>query len=114
VNPRAAIITVTVTGITPVTVTVSQEGTVGMPERISGNILVYPNPNHGRFSIITADHSYLQMDVELFTMDGKSLKTAHFSGSDSYSFDFSDKPKGSYLIRIATLDGTTMRKIVVE
>ena len=113
-NPRTAIITVAVNMLTPVTVTVSQEGLVGMPEKAAGNILLYPNPNHGKFSIVSADHSPLRMDVELVTMNGEILRVTNCSGKDSYIFDLSDQPRGHYLVRIITKEGRSVRKILVE
>jgi hypothetical protein len=113
-DPRTATVTVAVNGITPVIVTVFQEGTVGMPERIAGNILIYPNPNRGKFSIMSEDHTVLQMDVELFTINGVKISAVKCIGKDSYSFDFSDRTKGNYILRISTLDGIVTRKIVME
>jgi hypothetical protein len=113
-NARTAIVTVTVSGITPVTVSVYQEGTVGMPDQVSENILIYPNPNRGRFSIISADHALLKMDVEVYSMSGKRIAAVKCSGKDSYSFDLSDQAKGNYMLRISTLEGTSVRKIVVD
>jgi hypothetical protein len=113
-NPRSAVITVNVSGITPVTVTVSQEGLVGIPDRIAGNILLFPNPNSGKFSITSADHRLLNMDIEVVTLDGKVVNTTKCSGKDKYTFDISDQPTGSYLVRIITAEGTSVRKIIVE
>ena len=113
-DPRTATITVTVNGITPVLVTVSQEGLVGIKEKEGGNIVLYPNPNHGKFTILSADHTPISMQVELLTVRGESLDRFDCKGSDSYSFDLSGRARGSYLVRIVTGDQTTVRKIVVD
>jgi hypothetical protein len=113
-NPRTAVITVIVNGLTPVNVTVSQEGTVGMPERIQNNILLYPNPNSGKFIISSADHEVMQMKVEVISLEGKIIEVTDCTGQNRYSFDISGQAKGSYFVRIITEEGTTLRKIVLE
>ena len=112
--PRQAIVTVSVPGITPVNVTVSQEGLVGISERIQGNILLFPNPTKGRFTIGSSDQRLLQMDVEVVTIDGKIVSATNCSGKSSYIFDLSSQPKGIYFVRIITMEGTSIRKIIVE
>ena len=113
-DPRVAIITVLVNGLTAVTVTVSQEGLVGMSERIQGNILLFPNPTTGKFTLSAADRWLLQMDVEILNMEGKIISVTSCSGRDSYTFDLSGQPRGSYFIRITTAEGTAIRKIIVN
>ncbi|MEI7898376.1 MAG: BACON domain-containing carbohydrate-binding protein [bacterium] len=113
-NPRTAIVTVTVGGLTPVTTTVSQEGTVGLPEWVQSNIMLYPNPNKGKFTISTADHNLLEMEITIITMEGKIVSVTNCSGRDSYTFDLSDKPRGNYVVRIKTAEGTSTRKIIID
>jgi len=113
-NPRTAIITVTVNGITPVLVTVSQEGTVGITEKMKNNIVLYPNPNKGKFIIGTNDHDMLMMDLDVMTLDGKVVFSNGYKGQNSYSIDLSNQPEGCYIVRIRTQEGTLLKKIIVE
>jgi hypothetical protein len=113
-NPRTAIITVIVNGLTPVTVTVFQEGTVGISERIQSNIMLFPNPSKGRFSVGAADHDILNVKIEVLAMDGKVVSVFNCSGRDIYNFDLSDQPKGSYLVRIITSEGIAIRKMIMD
>lgn len=113
-SPRTAVITVTVTGLAPVTVTVSQEGLVGIAEGKAGNIQLFPNPNNGKFTIRSTDRKVLDMDVEVADIDGKIVSVTHSSGKDSYDFDLSGRPAGKYIVRITTADGAVLKKIIVE
>jgi hypothetical protein len=113
-NPRTAVITVSVNGLTAVNVTVSQEGLVGVSERIQSNILLYPNPNTGKFTLRAVDGWLMQMEVEVVNMEGKIIQVASCTGKESYTFDLSGQPKGNYFLRITTTDGTSIRKVVVE
>jgi hypothetical protein len=97
-----------------VNVTVSQEGLVGISERIQSNILLYPNPNTGKFTLRAVDGWLMQMEVEVVNMEGKIIQVASCTGKESYTFDLSGQPKGNYFLRITTTDGTSIRKVVVE
>lgn len=113
-NPRQAVVTVSVSGITPVNVTVSQDGTVGIPETGEGNLIIYPNPSEGRFTISARDHRITEMTVIITDVHGKEIKTIECRGKEGYSFDLSSQPKGAYFLRITTGKSTVVSKIIVE
>ena len=113
-SPRIAAVTVNVTGLAPVVVTVTQEGLVGLVERTSRNLQVYPNPTGGEFFISTADRSLLNMEVEVMNITGSTVTKGNFSGKNSYLFDLTGRPGGNYFIRIITREGTFVKKVVVE
>ena len=85
-----------------------------MSEKIAGNIMLFPNPTTGRFTISAIDGWLAQMDVEVVNMEGKVVSVVNCSGKDSYTFDLSDQPRGSYILRIITSDGAVIRKIVLK
>ncbi len=113
-NPRTALITVTVNGVTPVMVTVFQEGLVGVAEPVLSNILVFPNPTTGKVTLLAPDRWLAAMDVEVVNLDGKVVLTASCAGKDSYTFDLSGQAKGVYLLKIITGEGTEIRKIILD
>ncbi len=113
-NPRTALITVTVNGVTPVMVTVFQEGLVGVDEPVLSNILVFPNPTTGKVTLLAPDRWLAAMDVEVVNLDGKVVLTASCAGKDSYTFDLSGQAKGVYLLKIITGEGTEIRKIILD
>ncbi|MCX6278932.1 MAG: S8 family serine peptidase [Bacteroidetes bacterium] len=113
-NPRTAIITVSVAGVTPITVTVFQEGVVGLGDKPQNNIVLFPNPNKGKFSISSTNHNILTMEVQVLAMDGKVISTSKCADMDTYTFDLSGQPKGNYLVRIMTTEGTSTRKVIIE
>jgi hypothetical protein len=113
-NPRVAVITVVVSGLTPVNVTVSQDGTVGMPEVIASNILLFPNPCKGIFSISSANKQALNLEAEVFTLAGQRVFSTRFEGQNRYTIDLTNQAKGNYLLRIKTREGTFSRTIIIE
>ena len=76
--------------------------------------MLFPNPNTGKFTISTADHKHVTMDIKVVTIDGKIILVTTCSGKNSYTFDLSDQPKGDYLVRINTTEGNAFRKVIVE
>ncbi len=113
-NPRTAVITVIASGVTPGTVTVSQEGLVNVSEIESGDLIIYPNPSEGKFSLSTRDHRVKAMTVKITDIQGKVIKILECRGKERYFFDLSNQAKGSYLVRITTGDATVVSKIIVE
>jgi hypothetical protein len=113
-DPRVAVITITVNGLTPVNVTVSQDGTVGMPEVLASNILLFPNPNDGKFAITTANKRNIDLTAEVFSVTGKLVATYTCEGQNRYTFDLSTQPKGSYILKIRTREGIFSKTVIIE
>ena len=113
-TPRQATVTVNVAGLSPVNVTVSQEGVVGISEILEGNLILFPNPNEGKFTISTRDHSIAMMIVKITDIQGKEIKTIECMGKERYSIDLSNQAKGSYLVRITIGETSIVRKIIVD
>jgi hypothetical protein len=113
-NARQAIITVSVSGIAPVNVTVSQEGVVGLAEIQDGNLIIYPNPNKGMFNITTLDHSILEIQITITDIQGKEIKSVFFKGKDIYSIDLANQEKGTYFLKVTTGEKVVVRTIIVK
>jgi hypothetical protein len=113
-SPRVASIGVNVSGIPPVSVTVTQEGLVGLYEIGMENLVLSPNPNEGKFSISTRDRSITGMTVSITDIHGKEIMRTECSGKERYTFDLTGHARGSYLVRIMTGETTFVRKIIVE
>ena len=100
-SPRIANISVTVAGITPLVVTVTQEASVVSAKDITKEeIRIFPNPNTGVFEIITGKVGMKEMEVTILDYLGKTIYLKKCSGSKRYSFDLSGAPKGCYFVKI--------------
>jgi plastocyanin len=111
---RIATITLAVTGLTPQTVTVTQAAsTVGVGEQAAADLKVFPNPTKGIFTITAANLKDQQTEISVLDMSGKNILSRICSGSDEYTFDISDEPKGYYFIRIAGNSTTLVRRIIL-
>jgi len=113
-NPRTAIIWVSTIGLPPVTVTVFQEGVVGMTENFQSNYILYPNPTSGMFTFRASDKRLLNMDIEVVSLEGKKVRVAKCYGKDKYTINLSDLPKGYYLLTIIAHEGVTTRKLIIQ
>ena len=111
---RIATITVTVVGLTPQTVTVTQAAsTVGMNENIITDLQVYPNPTKGIFKVKAGSIKDQVLEISVLDMSGKKILTRDCSGSDDYMFDISREPKGIYFIRVSSENTTLVKRIVL-
>jgi plastocyanin len=113
-DPRTAQITVTVSGIAPVTVTVLQDGTVGIGENTMTGLRVYPNPSTGSFTIGTKSGELSNLDVTIHDISGRTLIMQQCAGEAEYHFDLTGKPEGFYFIRMKSADGIRVERIFIR
>ena len=85
----------------------------GMAE---GEFSVYPNPNHGLFTITSTRHDAGMVDVKVTDQVGKTVfgqKEVGFGANGSHTFDLSQLPKGIYLLTIADGIQSVVKKVVI-
>ncbi|MEI6434673.1 MAG: T9SS type A sorting domain-containing protein [Bacteroidota bacterium] len=110
---RIAAITITVSGLPPILVTVSQEGsTVGIQEDLLKNIQICPNPTTGIFKVNCGSTGDLPMEVTIMDMNGKTVFQRSCAGSATYDFDLTQSSKGYYFIRFKTANVSSVKKII--
>jgi len=112
-NTRVAQVTVTVTGLTPVEVTVSQDGTVGIEESHVNNFLIYPNPSNGRFTITRGETGKIDFNLTILDLNGRVVYTQQCAGQSEYQIDLSARPDGVYFMRMKASDISHVERIVI-
>ncbi|MCD9856316.1 T9SS type A sorting domain-containing protein [Epilithonimonas sp. JDS] len=77
----------------------------------SKEMKVYPNPTTGVFKIDLDSNS----EVKIFDMTGKSIvsKNSQIDGN-SQTFDISNLPKGTYILKIKTADNNEVIKKIIK
>jgi plastocyanin len=111
---RITTITVTVTGLAPQTVTVTQAAsTVGFGEQAQDNLWVYPNPSRGLIKLNVGNLTDQLIDISIMDMSGKNILSGNYSGTGEYLFDLSQAPRGIYFARITAENIKTVRRIVL-
>ena len=110
---RVATITTTVSGLTPQTVTITQAAsTVGIASPVMAHeIQVYPNPNHGTFTVNVGAFRDASVEATITDMSGKTISARTLSGTGEYNFDLSQALKGIYFIRLSTGNLSTVKRI---
>jgi hypothetical protein len=113
-QPRIATIDVSVSGLPPVQVTVTQDAsTVGVPVYSAEKVRIYPNPTKGIFNILPAEGEVVQLKVTVQDLNGKNVLEREFMGKKEYQVDLSSAPDGTYNILINTGTETAVRKLVL-
>ena len=111
---RIATITVTVAGLTPQTVTVTQAAsTVGVAVQFNAELAVYPNPTAGIFKLKPGTMQDQAFEVSVMDISGKNILSRNCYGSTEYTFDISREPKGIYFIRIKSDSNSQIKRIVL-
>jgi plastocyanin len=111
---RVATITVTVTGLTPQQVTVTQDGTTGIGENPASKLDIYPNPTKGNLTIISNLSGGNQDDLTVMDINGKTIFENRVNAGQAVSMDLSAYPGGYYFVRLISNNGTLTRKVILE
>ena len=93
---------------------------LGTPLKLSGinnsgmNILIYPNPNDGRFTLDVHSDVTTGANLQIFTIDGKEVfRSALALNRGSNKTDISENlSSGVYIIRITTPSGSLTGRII--
>jgi hypothetical protein len=111
---RIATLQVSVSGISPFPVTVTQDGApVSVGEITADMIRIYPNPNKGIFNIVPEEGDKISLSVIVQDMNGRIIHKDTYKGKNEYQLDLSSFPDGTYNIIINTLKNTLVRKLVI-
>jgi hypothetical protein len=108
---RDAIVTVSATGVTSKTVTVTQAaGTnVGVNTETTESISLYPNPTKDMVYILTVENLE---KIVICNIEGREM--VRLNNFTAKSIDMTSFEKGVYLLFITTDKGTSLKKIVKE
>jgi plastocyanin len=112
--PRVANITVTVTGLSPQLVTVSQDGTTGISENTTNTLHVFPNPTTGQLNVISGESAGKLDDLTVMDITGRTIYSNLVRSGQQYAIDLSSYPGGYYFVRVSSDTGTLTRKVILE
>lgn|GEM_PF-429942 len=111
--PRVATITVTVAGISPQMVTVTQaQSTVSVQEHTSGVIRIIPNPSKGTFRIDAGELKPGTLNVIIMDLSGRTIISRVCRNNADLLFDLSASAEGSYFIKISA-DGQEINQKLI-
>jgi hypothetical protein len=111
---RVSTITVTVAGLSPQLVTVSQsQSTVSVNDLQAGGLRIYPNPTTGKFRITAQGKPSLPLEVKVMDFTGKIVVEKSCTAGNDCTFDFTTLAEGCYFIRIKSEGEYLTRKLVI-
>ena len=106
---RTAIVTLT-RGTYSATITINQDGTVGMDEENTVNeIQLYPNPNNGTFTLDANGHNLNSISV--FDMSGKLLYAVANPQQKQFALNLAS---GIYVMEAVTENRIVRQKLVIK
>ena len=110
---RVATLTVMVSGLTPVGVTVTQGGLVGIADLMKGSIRIVPNPATGLFRIVSGIAGRIEQ-INILDLTGRVILSRNCSNDKDYEFDLSDSPQGCYFLKIKMNGETLVLRLVIS
>ncbi len=85
-------------------------GLVGVKNELPiSNVLLYPNPSNGIITIAVEG----QYSAEAFDVTGKLVYSKTLLEQNN-TIDFTNNPKGLYLIRVTSGNNTTAQKVIIQ
>ncbi|MCX6287830.1 MAG: BACON domain-containing carbohydrate-binding protein [Bacteroidetes bacterium] len=111
---RIAAVTVTVAGLSPLTVTVTQaQSIVAVPEHATGVIRIIPNPSKGTFRVDVGDMKFNSLNVTIMDINGRIILQKVCWEKPDLRFDLSNTPEGSYVVKITTEYQEVTQKLIL-
>ncbi|MEI6455300.1 MAG: BACON domain-containing carbohydrate-binding protein [bacterium] len=111
---RVANIIVTVSGLNPLVVTLTQAEMVSLNELSIGGIRIYPNPAKGSFKVTEESDSDEILEIVIMDYTGRVISSNNGQGLKEYEFDLSYAPQGVYMVKIKTTGSYFTRKLVIS
>ena len=96
------------------TITITQVGIVDAD--LANTLSIYPNPNDGVFTVSFEFANAKDVRVDLTDVTGRIISSEERYGITSYRNEVgsTDLSNGVYFVRITTVDGSAVQKIVVQ
>ena len=111
---RVATISVSVAGLSPQLVTVTQaQSVVSVQEMQQEAITLYPNPTTGKFRVVFKEALSEKVEVKVMDYTGNVVFAKDCSTHGDCLFDLAILPEGCYVIRIRTNGDYMVRKLVI-
>jgi hypothetical protein len=77
------------------------------------NFLLYPNPTSGNFTLVQkGDGQFGNVKVEIYSMRGERVISAHMAGEQRHEFITSELPTGLYFVKVVGENYTETIKLV--
>lgn len=83
-------------------------------EQLSESIQVFPNPNEGIFNLLFLSDVEAYTTANMYTIQGKLLKTMELSNLKLQTIDMADLRKGIYILEIVSQSNVFTKRIIVK
>lgn len=90
--------------------------TLSVDEFDASNFSIFPNPNHGEFTIKLNSSSNSDIKVEVYDVRGRSIFNNDYSNSPEFNqtISLNNVQSGMYLVKVSDGQKQTTKKIIVE
>ncbi len=88
------------------------QGAVSVNELAPDAFMISPNPTSDLVNISFGENTIGNMEIEVFTIDGKQMISRQLENPWQHQLDLSAYSAGIYVLRIRTSEGTLSKKIV--
>lgn len=102
--------------ITEYTLQLCVEGSLGIEENNLSEFTIFPNPNHGEFTIKLNSGSNSKIRVEVYDVRGRSIFNSFYNASSDFSqqIRLNNVQSGMYLVKVSDGEKQITKKIIVQ
>jgi hypothetical protein len=109
---RIADITITTAGLAPVVVQLKQDQFVGIDNVRLDQLMVYPNPSNGLFTLKNYSNSPINAAIEVINQSGTTVLSVQEVSLGEFVIDLTNLPRSMYFLRIKTQNGVASFKLI--
>ncbi|NVO19933.1 MAG: T9SS type A sorting domain-containing protein [Bacteroidetes bacterium] len=111
---RSATITVTGTGLDPVTLTVTQDMShVSVTENPSKSLTVFPNPSKGHLTVSPGNNRTLPVEISILNTLGIEVYKQQVTDRTNLELNLSSYDRGTYFVKLTSVEGSTVSKLLL-
>jgi subtilisin-like proprotein convertase family protein len=92
------------------------QGSLGVEENEISEFLIFPNPNHGEFTIKLNSSSTYNIKVEVFDIRGRSVFNNSYINTQNFNqlVNLNGVQSGMYFVKVSDGEKQTTKKIIVK
>ncbi|QTY27520.1 T9SS type A sorting domain-containing protein [Flavobacterium sp. CS20] len=91
------------------------EETLSVDDNVISDFKIFPNPNQGQVNISLNQSLSQDLNLEVFDLNGRSLKTFEVNPSvNQFRIDLSDLSSGIYFVSLKTQNSKAVKKLILK
>lgn len=84
------------------------------PQEFPAEVFVYPNPSNGVFFIELQSNDFMQVELKVVSLIGKTIKQETLEPNTRVQLDLTDQPKGVYFVQLTAGNEKYLKRVIIQ